>query len=106
MKQYLFSYGTLQKTDVQIELFGRLLRGSKDVLRGYKVVSILLENEKQYHVIAAKAGEDDSISGTVMEITSPELSISDKYEPAEYKRVKLILQSGKEAWVYVTSENH
>jgi hypothetical protein len=28
MKEYLFSYGTLQKEKVQLDLFGRILKGS------------------------------------------------------------------------------
>jgi hypothetical protein len=40
MKEYLFSYGTLQKEKVQSDLFGRLLTGTKDILRGYKTSSI------------------------------------------------------------------
>lgn len=34
MKEYLFSYGTLQRDEVQLELFGRLLTGKKDPLVG------------------------------------------------------------------------
>ena len=33
----LFSYGTLQQTEVQIETFGRELYGIKDALVGYTV---------------------------------------------------------------------
>ena len=40
MKQLLFSYGTLQKEKVQLELFGRTLKGANDVLKGYKTVEI------------------------------------------------------------------
>ncbi|HAO29187.1 MAG TPA: UDP-N-acetylmuramate--alanine ligase, partial [Chryseobacterium indologenes] len=29
---YLFSYGTLQKEQVQLETFGRILQGEKDTL--------------------------------------------------------------------------
>ncbi|WP_412850808.1 hypothetical protein ACL0VS_01630 [Chryseobacterium sp. PMSZPI] len=34
---YLFSYGTLQKKQVQLETFGRVLQGEKDILSGYKL---------------------------------------------------------------------
>ena len=37
----------------------------------------------------------------VFEITVEELLHADKYEPANYKRIKVKLESGKEAWIYV-----
>ena len=40
MAIYLFSYGTLQLERVQLETFGRLLHGSKDVLPGFKMESV------------------------------------------------------------------
>ncbi|NNF00621.1 MAG: hypothetical protein HKN25_16505 [Pyrinomonadaceae bacterium] len=45
MKKKLFSYGTLQKEDVQIELFGRSLNGSSDALVGFKIQTIEIEDE-------------------------------------------------------------
>jgi hypothetical protein len=45
MKEYLFSYGTLQKEKVQIDLFGRILAGSNDVLKGYRVSTIEITDE-------------------------------------------------------------
>ena len=46
MKEYLFSYGTLQKDKVQLDLFGRLLNGTKDILKGYKLFPIEIKDEK------------------------------------------------------------
>ena len=43
MKECLFSYGTLQKEKVQIDLFGRILAGSADILRGYKISTLKLQ---------------------------------------------------------------
>lgn len=109
MKEYLFSYGTLQKEKVQMELFGQLLNGTKDVLKGYKLSSIeikeesvLSKSEQKYHLIAILSKDNtDIIEGTVFEISEEELLSSDKYEPDDYKRVKVVLQSGKEGWIYV-----
>ena len=109
MKESLFSYGTLQKEKVQLELFGRILTGSKDILKGHKVSSIeikdesfLSKGEQTYHLIAIISDDKkDSIEGTVFEISEEELFLADKYEPVEYKRVKVMLESGKQAWVYV-----
>ena len=111
MNQYLFSYGTLQKEKVQIELFGRILQGSGDTLIGYKVSTIeikdesfLLKGEQKYQLTAVISKDNDNIKGTVFEITEEELRLADKYEPVNYKRVKVVLESGKEAWVYIAAE--
>ncbi|CAN5319359.1 gamma-glutamylcyclotransferase [soil metagenome] len=107
MQENLFSYGTLQKDAVQLELFGRLLRGAKDILKDYKLASVEIKDELflakgeekfQQTLIASK---DEIIEGTVFEISEEELLLADKYEPNNYKRVKVMLQSGKEAWIYL-----
>jgi gamma-glutamylcyclotransferase (GGCT)/AIG2-like uncharacterized protein YtfP len=109
VNEYLFSYGTLQEEKVQIELFGRNLQGSKDILRGYRAATIEIKDEsflsnaeQQYHLIAIPStNKNDNIRGTIFEISREELLLADKYEPEEYKRINVILESGKEAWIYV-----
>lgn len=109
MQQYLFSYGTLQKEAVQLRLFERILHGTKDVLKGYKAVPILIGDEaflakgEQRHqqTALATANEKDEIEGMVFQITNEELTSADDYEPEGYTRIKVKLQSGKEAWLYV-----
>lgn len=97
---------------VQLKLFGRLLNGTKDILKVYKLSSIeikddsfLSKGEQKYQRIAIPSKDDnDSIEGTVFEISEEELLFADKYEPTEYKRIKVVLQSGKEAWIYGAGE--
>jgi len=108
MKENLFSYGTLQNDKVQLELFGRLLNGSKDILKGYKLSSIeikdetfLLKGEQKYQMTAIQSQDvTDIIEGTVFEISEEELLAADKYEPDNYQRTKVSLKSGREAWIY------
>ncbi|HYF31003.1 MAG TPA: gamma-glutamylcyclotransferase family protein [Chitinophagaceae bacterium] len=108
MMEYLFSYGTLQKEKVQLELFGRLLTGTTDTLQGYKADTIeikdedvLSKSEQQFHLIAVKTNNlNNAIEGTVFELTPEELATADSYETEEYVRVKVKLKSGKESWVY------
>lgn len=112
MKENLFSYGTLQKEKVQLELFGRILQGSGDTLKGYRLStieikdeSILSKSEQKYHLIAVSSKDkNDFIKGIVFELTEKELIIADEYETDDYKRVKAVLASGKETWVYVAVE--
>jgi gamma-glutamylcyclotransferase (GGCT)/AIG2-like uncharacterized protein YtfP len=111
MKENLFSYGTLRKDAVQMELFGRLLTGAKDILEGYKIASIEItdeafpaKGEEKFQRTLIRSNEDaDLIEGTVFEISEEELLLADKYEPDNYKRVKINLRSGKAAWIYLVT---
>jgi gamma-glutamylcyclotransferase (GGCT)/AIG2-like uncharacterized protein YtfP len=112
MSEYLFSYGTLQLEKVQIESFGRILHGTKDSLKSYRLTqleitdeTVLQQSEQQFHPIAIpSSNEDDKVDGLVFEITKEELLQADKYEVADYKRIAVTLESGKNAWVYVSVE--
>lgn len=45
---------------------------------------------------------DDTVSGTLFEITEQELAAADRYEEtAEYPRISVRLRSGDQAWVYL-----
>lgn len=105
----LFSYGTLQQDNVQLENYGRILQGEKDVLHGYKLgeveitdAEVLQKSEKQFHPIAIKTNNPkDTIEGTIFQITEEELIQSDAYEVDDYVRVSETFASGKTAWIYV-----
>jgi len=114
MKEYLFSYGTLQKEKVQMDLFGRTLTGLADVLTCYKMSAIkitdtafLSNGEETYQkTLVASGDKSDRVSGTALEVTGSELLIADSYEPANYKRVSVRLESGKAAWIYIAVGNN
>jgi gamma-glutamylcyclotransferase (GGCT)/AIG2-like uncharacterized protein YtfP len=106
----LFSYGTLQKKEVQIANFGRELRGREDALPGYTrgLVPILdpevvaSSGESYYANAEPSANSEDLVRGTVFEVTEQELAAADQYEePARYGRIFVTLRSGDQAWVYV-----
>lgn len=111
MSENLFSYGTLQEEKVQLELFGRLLSGSKDILTGYKLSKIEIKDEaflakgeekfQQTLISTENDNDSDIIEGSVFEISEQELLLSDEYEPDNYKRIRVRLRSGREAWVYL-----
>jgi gamma-glutamylcyclotransferase (GGCT)/AIG2-like uncharacterized protein YtfP len=112
MKENLFSYGTLQKEKVQLELFGRLLNGTKDRLKGYKTASIEINDEsfiakgEQKHQLTLIPSNDknDFIEGMIFEISEAEFLSADKYEPDNYKRIQVELESRKKAWIYIADE--
>jgi gamma-glutamylcyclotransferase (GGCT)/AIG2-like uncharacterized protein YtfP len=112
MQEYLFSYGTLQKEITQLKLFGRLLNGAKDILKGYKLSpieirdkSFLSKGEENIQLTVTPSNDkQDSIHGAVFEISEEELLLADNYEPDNYKRIQVELESGKKAWVYAVVE--
>jgi AIG2-like family. len=109
----LFSYGTLQSEDVQLETFGRKLEGRADALPGYRLVMIKITDED----FVAKSGtadhrslhytgnSSDFVEGTVFKVTRNELELVDAYEPEGYNRVKTHLKSGGDTWVYIYQGN-
>lgn len=105
----LFSYGTLQLADVQLAQFGRLLDGSDDALPGYAQtlveitdLEVIRKSGSRFHPIVTETGNPaDEIAGMVFAITEAELAAADAYEVADYKRVRVRLASGRDAWVYV-----
>jgi hypothetical protein len=109
MTEHLFSYGTLQKQYVQLQLFGRRLYGTPDVLEHYRIVDIEIRDEKflatgedeWQKTLARSTDPNDIIEGMVFEISMDELMMADRYEPVNYKRIKVKLRSGREAWIYI-----
>lgn len=109
--ELLFSYGTLQMEQVQIDTFGRTLKGLPDVLSGYRIEKleitdeeVLASSKERYHPIAVPTGNAaDLIEGVVFEVSEEEIIQADIYEAEEYVRVKETMKSGRSAWVYVST---
>ena len=105
----LFSYGTLQEENVQLENYNRILEGSDDILKNHclknieiKDESVIRKSNKNIHPIIYYTGnEEDEIRGKVFKITSDELIKTDNYEVSDYHRVEVTLKSGIKSWVYV-----
>ncbi|NBW10516.1 MAG: gamma-glutamylcyclotransferase [Caulobacteraceae bacterium] len=96
----LFAYGTLQDPAIQIEHFGRLLTGAPDRLDGF-TRSTLTDGDAVYPVLTSGGDAPSTIDGVVFEITEAELAAADRYEGDLYRRIRVRLTSGIEAWVYV-----
>jgi gamma-glutamylcyclotransferase (GGCT)/AIG2-like uncharacterized protein YtfP len=106
---YLFSYGTLQKEQVQLETFGRLLKGEKDTLTRYQLdmleitdPEVLRKSGQKYHPVLTFSGnEEDQIEGVLFEVTEKEVHQADEYEVDDYKRIETVFKSGKKGFIYV-----
>jgi hypothetical protein len=107
--EYLFSYGTLQQENVQIAVFGKPVSGRPDAITGYDLVPVTISSQeavaisgKAVHTTLVRAkGETAPIEGVVFHISADDLAAADRYESAEYQRIKVTLRSGIAAWVYI-----
>lgn len=105
----LFSYGTLQLASVQMSSFGRLLDGEDDAMTGYRTEMIeitdpdvISQSGQRFHpLVVPSDGAEDEVPGKVFRITARELAAADAYEVSDYKRVEVLLKSGRRAWVFV-----
>ena len=105
----LFSYGTLQREEVQLATFGRKLDGKPDALPGYRLVMIKITDEDfivrsgsaDHRNLQYTGNSADFVEGSVLKVTRKELEQADAYEPEGYERVQTQLKSGAGAWVFV-----
>jgi len=111
--EYLFSYGTLQQRQVQLDTFGREFAGKVDSLVGYQLAQVRITDPKvlassgqEFHPILRYSGEPlDLVAGTVFALSTAELAAADSYEVDDYQRVAATLLSGQTAWVYVAADD-
>ena len=107
--QALFTYGTLQLAQVQFDTFGRLIDGTDDVLPGYCVDHVEIDDPRvvelsgaaSHPVLRATGNPLDKIVGRVLLLTEDELDAADEYEVSLYRRGTVTLASGRTAWVYL-----
>lgn len=94
---YVFVYGTLQREDVQLSVLGRKLDTVSDKLRDYKQDEVIINGNKYPIAVNSKRS---LVEGSIIEVTDEELQKLDKYETPAYERVKVISDSGRQAFVY------
>lgn len=97
--EYLFTYGTLQDEMIQAVVFSRRLSGNPDILPGFRISKNKVAGA--YPVIEESSDPADQVNGIVYLVTNKELIKTDSYEGVAYRRTKVILDSGKESWVYL-----
>ncbi len=108
----IFSYGTLQFESVQLATFGRKLKGKEDVLSQFNLTTLEIKDanvvatsgENKHPIISYTGDAKDQVSGKVFDLSQEELMQADSYEVSDYKRIKVQLNSGVYAWVYVNAE--
>ena len=109
MSENLFTYGTLQKEETQLRLFGRTLNGVADILEDYTVSSIkafdatffATDVDKIQNTLVPTGVCGDFVEGVVYEISAEELRLVETHQPRNFRRMKVKLKSGNEAWIFL-----
>ena len=100
---WLFAYGTLRESDVQRAVFGREPDGEADALTGFRLDAVSIDGER-YRTLRADSGGGHRIEGLALALRGSELPRADAYEGAtHYVRVSVRLDSGRQAFVYVSA---
>lgn len=95
----LFSYGSLQRAEVQQATFGRSLAGGSDELLDFVLVPAGAHSP--HANVVRRAGS--RVAGQAFEVSEAELALADEYEARDaYIRIAGRLVSGRDTWVYVS----
>lgn len=106
--ELLFTYGTLQRPEVQLDTFGRRLEGAPAILPGHTIDYAEISDHRivdvsghTRHPILRHTGNPlDKVIGVVVVVTLAELEAADEFEVTLYRRVRVTLADGSSAWVY------
>ena len=105
----MFSYGTLCQPEVQQATYGRLLTGVPDVLPGYALewlkiddpTAVALAGSDQHAAVRRTDDPEDAVAGMRFEISQADLTAADDFLTDDFVRLWEELESGMSAWVYV-----
>lgn len=105
----VFVYGALQEPRVQALALGRTLRGSADRLPGFTLTVIepadpelISATGSSRHPMAVLASDSSArVRGTLYRLDPSDLESLDRWYGAPFHRLRLRLDSGAVAWVYV-----
>ena len=109
---WIFSYGTLRSTEVQLAVFGRSLVGRQDKLLGFQLAQVEITNSEVIaisqtctHPVVVRGEDTDAVAGVALSVTADELIAADRYETNDYERACVILASGLHAYVYLAASD-
>ena len=99
-KQWLFSYGTLQDSEIQKSLFGYICPQKKAILTGWSLYSA---HENGYLFVKPEAS--GVVTGSILEVNTNALHSADQWEEIPfYRREKVLVtledDTTQEVWAY------
>ncbi|MDN4641657.1 gamma-glutamylcyclotransferase [Agreia sp. PsM10] len=105
----VFSYGALQRREVQEAMFGRAFESRPAHLSGFEVIEVpvpadhhdpIFGTSDTRLVLQPSAHPDSILRGQLLALTPEELRIADGFEAPEYARQLVRIDNEIEAWVY------
>jgi len=108
-EELLFSYADMRDPQLQQDMFGRVLPAEPDTLPGYAADYVEIDDirfsdrtGRIVHPQLRRTGNPrDKIVGAVLRLTVTELEAADEFQMAMFRRARVTLGSGREAWVYL-----
>lgn len=99
----LFSYGSLQRADVQLATFGRIPSGRRDELLAFELIPAARSGSGHANVV--RGAPESRVAGVAFDVSDAEMAAVDEYERRDdYTRIEATLASGRSTWVYVSRE--
>ena len=96
----LFVYGTLKDPKLREQVLHIHVNGNRDLLTGFRLKDTRIGDE-DYKIIEEDSDSSETIEGLVLELDMNKLRLLDTYEGKDYRRKKVKLASGSEAWAYI-----
>jgi len=94
----IFVFGNLMDDNVQFAAFGRRAEFVYDTLFDYKKEGIRINGSTSSNIVPARG---HSLAGSILYLTPEEVKIlENKFGPA-YRKIRVRLNSGREAWTYI-----
>lgn len=97
----LFTYGELQRTDVQIKIFGKEIPGTVDSISNWIILNEFQEGTNYLQLASQPSG---IVFGKIIDLTEDQIQILDKYEKA-YFRCTLKTDSGILVETYIKNND-
>lgn len=109
VEELLFSYAELRDPQLQRDMFGRVIPGEPDTLPRYTADYVEIHDTRftdrtgrTVHPQLRRTGNPhDKVVGVLLRLTVAELDAADELETTMFRRARVRLGSGREAWVYL-----
>jgi len=93
----VFVYGNLMDDNVQRLAFGRKVEFVYDVLFDYIKQDVVMGRNRTFTIIPKRGF---SVNGAILYLNPEEVSFIEQKQGSQFKKIKVKLNSGKEAWTY------
>ena len=99
----IFCYGTLQESNVQLDLVGRVVDGPITYVSGYVVLRDYVDPEDGIAYPRVVPAENGCVYGRVLDFTDDEVKVLNDYETEMYVLEDIQVASGETVKIYMPS---